>query len=496
MNKIKIKAAIININSSKIISFALYTIGAIFAFKALTTLDTTSLWNDEISTVEKSFQDSLTYLFQYLGRDTHPPLYYMIIMAAGHVFGKTVLTLRGISWLAYIAACITGSAAVRSTKIGEPFAALAFTLFASSPIAYRYSTEGKAYALLTLSICIYLLFRARISRKLSGFNCNLCGYIISLSAASLIHFYGFAFAICVTTCDLASKRKAFLRLNLYSLILPSIWTLSHISFLASQGGRETLSPTSFKLLESIGKAFLGTNWPLLLIVLGLITLILVPMASKKDFKSSISTFSIDATLLLITATLLISLLKPSSSSRDYIVALPSIICGTTYIAGAILSSKKSWNPTIFLPCLLVSLLLTDFWINATSADRNPHVLNSRSKTEHRQATMLGSIYEYKISRQASSLNLSDKVYGNSNLTISKKRDAPWISISDRRPEASLESVLKSIPQNTKFLYSLSRITYIRRHYQKDLKKLRSLGAKCRPLLPSSPNIAALECEKL
>lgn len=495
MNKIRITAAISTIDSKKAISLALYIIGAAFAFKALTTLEITSLWNDEISTVEKSFQDSLPYLFQYLGRDTHPPLYYIIVMAAGHIFGKTVLTLRGISWLAYTAACIAASSAVRSTKIGEPFAALAFTLFASSPIAFRYSTEGKAYALLTLAICLYLLFRAKINHNSGQFNSSLPGYIASLSAASLLHFYGFAFAICVTICDLASRRKTFLRLNLYSLILPSIWTLSHISFLASQRGRETLDPTSFKLLESIGRAFLGTNWPLLLIALGCAALILVPMATKRDIKNSFESFSVDATLLLIATTLLISLVKPSSSSRYYIVALPSIICGTTYMAGAILTNKKNWKPALPLICLLTSLLLTDFWINATSADRNPHVLISRSRTEHRQATMLGSIYDYKISRQASSLNLSDKVYSNSNLITNKKKDYPWISISKTKPESSLASIYKSLPQNTKFLYSLSRITYIRRHYEKDFEKLRSLGAQCRPLLPDSPNIAALECEK-
>ena len=62
-------------------------------------IDATSLWTDELYSVGKSFQPSLSRLMAMLREDIHPPAYYGLLWVWGHLVGQSPVTLRLLSWL-------------------------------------------------------------------------------------------------------------------------------------------------------------------------------------------------------------------------------------------------------------------------------------------------------------------------------------------------------------------------------------------------------------
>ncbi len=479
-----------------LITLLLYSAGIFFILKSFTSIELTSLWNDELSTAEKSFQDSIDYLYNYLARDTHPPFYYLVMMVAGQVFGKTFLTLRGLSWFSYFGSCFIANLVIREQKLRQPYPAAMFLLTASTPFAFRYSSEGKAYSMIMLIIMLFLLFRTKLentSEKDKSFVHIF--YTITLAAASLTHFYGYAFALCASTCDLAFKRYRFTKANCLALILPTAWTISHANFLITQKGRKTLNPTSIDTLKSIVKTFLGSNWEAIFIAIAFVLILCLVVLNAKYSKKILCDYSIDACFLLITITLLISVFKPSSHARYYIIALPSFLCGVVSLAAMAMETKKIH---LLIKMLIPGLFLAtifDFWHHATTPFRNPQILTTRNKTEHRTASLLGVNYDIKLSRQSNSLQIYDKILTASQTIPKPLPSEEWRKISSKNNDKTLKTHYQNIPEGADFLYALSRNTYIRRNFKEDLLTLKSLGAKCERLLPTISNLRALHCHK-
>ena len=74
-----------------------------FALRALLLIDATALWSDELYSVGKSFQASPAAVLGMLRQDTHPPLYYLLLWGWGQLVGQSPISLRLLSWLAYLA---------------------------------------------------------------------------------------------------------------------------------------------------------------------------------------------------------------------------------------------------------------------------------------------------------------------------------------------------------------------------------------------------------
>ena len=74
-----------------------------FGFRVLSLIDATALWSDELYSVGKSFQPSFISLLAMLREDTHPPAYYGLLWLWGHLVGQSPISLRVLSWLAYLA---------------------------------------------------------------------------------------------------------------------------------------------------------------------------------------------------------------------------------------------------------------------------------------------------------------------------------------------------------------------------------------------------------
>ena len=131
----------------------------IFAVKTLLLIDKTGLWSDELYSVGKSFNSTPIEMIEILRQDTHPPMYYGILWLWGKLFGQSPITLRLLSWLAYLGGAILVSIqAINYAKKYHINTSLALywsaSLMLCSPFPVRFSIEGKGYALLVLFISL------------------------------------------------------------------------------------------------------------------------------------------------------------------------------------------------------------------------------------------------------------------------------------------------------------------------------------------------------
>ena len=106
-----------------------------FGLRALLLIDAPALWSDELYSVGKSFQPSIVSLLAMLQQDTHPPAYYGLLWLWGHLVGQSPVSLRFLSWLAYLVgglvmvrqAMVLGHAATQA-RVGAAAALLALSL--------------------------------------------------------------------------------------------------------------------------------------------------------------------------------------------------------------------------------------------------------------------------------------------------------------------------------------------------------------------------------
>ena len=128
-----------------------------FGLRALLLIDATALWSDELYSVGKSFQPSFGSLLEMLREDTHPPAYYGLLWLWGHWVGQSPISLRLLSWLAYLAGglvMIRQSMALAQVGARTRVAATAALLAFCSPYPIRFAIEGKSYAVLVLLVAL------------------------------------------------------------------------------------------------------------------------------------------------------------------------------------------------------------------------------------------------------------------------------------------------------------------------------------------------------
>ena len=157
-------------------------VAAAFALRTLLLIDATALWSDELYSVGKSFQPSPLALLEMLRQDTHPPLYYGLLWSWGQLVGQTPVSLRLLSWLAYLAGGgVMVAQAVALADGRRSVLPLALLLAFCSPYPVRFAIEGKSYALLVLLVALAWWWR-RAERSVP--------YGVMAGLAGLTHFYG------------------------------------------------------------------------------------------------------------------------------------------------------------------------------------------------------------------------------------------------------------------------------------------------------------------
>ena len=229
-----------------------------FALRALALIDATDLWSDELYTVGKSFQPSYNALLAMLRLDTHPPLYYSLVWLWGQLLPPSAVTLRLLSWLAYLAGALLITAQARALanqfslarpRLAEAAAAL---MAFCSPYPVRFAIEGKGYALLVLLVALAWWWR-RCHKGL--------GYGLCVAFASLTHYYGFFLFAATAVWDVWRGRRRD-ALNAAAGLLPAlVWMVLASAYLMRTGTGAWIGQPDFALLEDTLARALGL-WPL------------------------------------------------------------------------------------------------------------------------------------------------------------------------------------------------------------------------------------------
>jgi hypothetical protein len=382
-------------------------IGCAFALRALSLMHLTSLWIDELATAQKSFQPSFSALIDQLRNDVHPPFYYVVLWGLGKVYGQTTTFLRSFSWVSYIAgAALLCFASWSYSRRGT--AAVLVLLFALSlPITITYSIEGKGYAFLYALICAALLFRIRL---LAGHRQAAYGYGLSWCFAALTHYYGMGLLLCQIALDFWARRDTVKPLA-WALVAPTLWMLLNLGYLSGDGGRQWLPKAGFWLLEYVLHLILGVHWYLVVLVLGILILVLYWSSRQQKVPTLplMSDWGLDAGVLLFLATFLVSLVKPSSFPRYYIVLVPSLIgVFSCWISLQLRNySHRQWRFAVVSIGMIVMLAI--FWFDSFLWIVPGTQGADRYGSDFRTLALLGSQTQFKFSPQCVQLNVYDHV---------------------------------------------------------------------------------------
>jgi hypothetical protein len=122
--------------------------------------------------------------------DTNPPLYYLLLYAWTLIFGTSDIVLRLFSIVCSLA-CVPLLASIARRIGGEGAVLASCVLFAFSPLAICYSTEGRMYSLLWL--CVLATVWASLFLQERGRGVAIYALWIVASTAGFLTHYFFVF---------------------------------------------------------------------------------------------------------------------------------------------------------------------------------------------------------------------------------------------------------------------------------------------------------------
>jgi len=387
-----------------------------FAFKALFLVDATSLWIDELSSVGKSFQSDYSGLIAWLRRDTHPPLYYTLLWLWAGVAGKTSVSLRLFSWLAYVLAGVlviwqSGVLAPRDVR-GKAMACSSLLVFCS-PYPVRFAIEGKSYAFLVLLIALGWFLRSRCIRQ-EHCNVSLIGYGFVVAAASLTHFYGLFIFFAAGVWDVWRRRWRLGSVVLIALVPSFFWVAYASAYLLGSSSGAWISRPDFALFEDTLARAIGP-WPLPKLVL----LILVLWGLRRwgfqnvahDFKNqSLNRFALmdvcglTASVLMVLGLVAISFVKPMAFSRYFVVLLPAFIPWLAAIGAQLPFNRRGSKVVLFLSAIMLILWWQQSFLGITAV-----LGGSRESDNFRAVSLLTAGQQERYSPRPRFLQFSDQV---------------------------------------------------------------------------------------
>lgn len=466
-----------------------------FAFKTFASLQMTSLWFDELASAGKSFQPSLKLIIGKLQNDVHPPFYYVALWIAGQLFGKTATVLRGFSLFFYLlTACLLAFACWSWGR--SRLAAVLAALFATAlPFSIRYAVEGKGYTLLVFMICLATLCRLRLLRGQFSL-ATPCA--LFWSAAALTHYYGMGLLLIQALLDWRRGLPSWRPLA-WALVLPSLWMALNLQFLLGTGGRDWIPPAGpWLLLDSLSLA-LGHRW---LVCLALFAA-LAWLVSRRSIGMNLSmtTFAVDwgldAGLLLLVLTALISAVRPSAFPRYYIVLVPACLGVCACWLGAVLEAYPTagWRRPWMEMALLVAVLGI-FWTSGYEPINPPaETVATRDGSDFRSLSLMAAHapLKYTTAFQCPALNSYDELLRQEHLSSARSswHCLPQFTAGDT---PSFNRVIGARPSHTLLIGSARlpwRLQLEGEHLSAFREHLMRLGYRCH-LDPLSTRAARLE----
>jgi hypothetical protein len=179
--------------------------------------------------------------------DTNPPLYYLLLYGWTLVFGTSDVALRLFSTTCSLA-CLPFLAGIARRTGGSRAVLPSCVLFALSPLAVYYSTEGRMYSLLWLCV-LATAWVSLVWRQREG-NIALCVAWVGASAAGFLTHYFFVFpwiamlAFLVIRPGMLDRRRLLASVFLVVLVIAP-WYLKApetLGYWRVTGGWLTLEP--------------------------------------------------------------------------------------------------------------------------------------------------------------------------------------------------------------------------------------------------------------
>ena len=452
----------------------------LFAFKALVLIDATGLWSDELYSVGKSFQPSLTGLVEMLRNDTHPPLYYVVLWGWGQALAQTPLTLRLLSWLAYLigaALVVRQSAAMAPRGSTRTAVSVAALLMLCSPYPIRFSVEGKSYALLVALVALCWWCRRR---WLDGSGAAW-SYGLSVALASLTHFYGAFLFAAAAVWDGWQHRWGLARAALIGLLPTTLWIVYASTYLFSSRSGSWIGVPDFALLEDTLARSLGW-WPLprLLVILAVVVLLrrrgLTADGGELDPSSRwrlLDRSGLIPSGLMVLAVVMVSFIKPLAFSRYFVVLVPAVATWLAVETAALSFNRLGRR----LLAVMVTVLLLGWWSHSFREIRAGGV---REQSNFRAVSRLTAGMSDRYSPRPRLFNLSDRMEGVSLV--------PWAD------EDALDDRLKgSFPPPVIWLAASGPDPVMRRRLGPLEQRVRQAGYRCELRSAELANARVLLC---
>ncbi|MEI6126406.1 MAG: glycosyltransferase family 39 protein [Pseudomonadota bacterium] len=171
---------------------AIISLGALLRF---TKLDVQSLWNDELSSLNRINKTGLLQVIADSKNDVHPPLYYSLLYLWQNTFEKSACSARALSaflgTLSILAIFFLGK-----ELYAEKEGLISALIFSTSYFGIYYSQEARSYSLLLLlSICSYLFFikalrQQSVSAPAAGRLLTAFMYVLFTALLMYAHYFG------------------------------------------------------------------------------------------------------------------------------------------------------------------------------------------------------------------------------------------------------------------------------------------------------------------
>ena len=375
-------------------------LAAAFAFRTLALIDATALWSDELYSVGKSFQPSVTELWSMLRQDTHPPLYYTLLWGWGQLVGESPVSLRLLSWFAYLAG--GGVMVAQSLALAQGqwrVVPLSLLLAFCSPYPVRFAIEGKSYALLVLLVALAWWWRRAQRPWLYG---------MAAACAGLTHFYGLFVVLATAIWDALQRRRQW-ALAAGIAALPAVAWITYASdYLFSARSGSWIGSPDFALLEETLARGLGL-WPLP--KLALLMLLIWGLrrwggmdAFRWPDRALLDRSGLIPAGLMVVGVVLVSFIKPLAFSRYFVVVLPAVVPVLALQFSRPYFSRAGRT----VACAAGVALLLSWW-GPGFAELDPVAGGVREQDQFRLISQRTSGLEERYSPRARLLNLSDRM---------------------------------------------------------------------------------------
>ena len=450
-----------------------------FGLRALLLIDATALWSDELYSVGKSFQPSFGRLLAMLREDTHPPAYYALLWLWGHLVGQSPISLRLLSWLAYLAGglvMVRQAIALGPVLARVKVAAVAALLAFCSPYPIRFAIEGKSYAVLVLLVALAWWWRR------SG---HPIAYGAVAGLAGLTHFYGLFLVLATAAWDGWRRRWSFSAAALIGALPALAWMAYAADYLFSSGAASWIGVPDYALFEETLARGLGL-WPLPKLALVLLLLVALrcwgglrhwPWPSRELLDQS----GLIPSLLMVVGVVAVSFVKPMAFSRYFVVLLPAVLPVLAVQIGALELNRCGRG----FGLVVLALMLISWWGPGFS-ELDAGVAGVREQDQFRLISQRTSGLDERYSPRQRLFNLSDRMEVAMGRIPSPP--VPWGGKADLK-----QRLLEQDPPQQLWLASSGPPQAMERKLKPLLARVEQAGFRCEPQAKDLTHARLLRC---